>query len=458
MTEDAIVVEDEEIINTENEEVLEDENTNENIYEETEENNLSNNDLTEISNTISSIKIDLTDEDKEKYTAKVPTPEKKKPGRQAKAKKDSPTPTEVHYQMTDEEIASGIDQETKDLYMEFSSFLEDKTEIKSDTGTKETIPTGIDLLDVVLGGGFTIGAMEVIVGDPGSGKSMIAMQAMGSAQRKYNGNILVSMLDSEEATTTVRLANLGVKNPKIKPYNDITVEKVFKFLEGICLYKEMKGIIDTPSIVLWDSVANTLSQREREAEDVNSVIGYKGRLLSLLIPKYVAKLSAYNICLITINQLRDQIQIGPMAPARELKFMRNGKTMPGGNTLKFNAFHLLEMKVKEVVTREKFGADGYFAEVKCVKNKLFPPNIKIPIFGNFVTGFSNDWTNYKLLVDNKRLITGSWNYLEDFPTVKMRTKDFIEVYSKNKEFKEAFDANVKETLETEYVKKYNTVN
>jgi RecA/RadA recombinase len=287
--------------------------------------------------------------------------------------------------------------------------------------------------------------------------SMLAIQALGAAQRKYDGNILVSMLDSEEATTTIRMSNLGVKNPKIKPYNDITIEKVFKFLEGMCLYKEMKGIIETPSIVLWDSVANTLSQREREVEDINSVIGYKGRLLSLLIPKYISKLSNYNICLLAINQLRDVISIGNFAPAKELKFMSQGKTMPGGNSFKFNAFHLIEMKTKETVTRDKFGFDGYFAEMYCVKNKLFPPNIKILLAGNFVYGFSNFWTNFRLLVDNKRLVTGAWNYLADLPNTKCRTKDMQDTYNTNPLFKEAFDKAVKETIQTEIIEKHNPV-
>jgi len=435
-------------------------NENEEIYEENSENTeepFPEVDLAEINKSISSLKIDISAEDKEKYNAEVPPPpEKKKPGRKpGTVKKDIPTPKEVNYEMTDEEISDGMDQKTKDLYMEFNSFLEDKTDIKSDTGIKETIPTGIDLLDAILGGGFAIGAMEVITGNPGSGKSMIAIQVMGAAQRKYNGNILVSMLDSEEATTTIRCSNLGVRNPKIKPYNDITVEKVFKFLEGMCLYKELKGIIDTPSIILWDSVANTLTQKEREVEDINSVIGYKGRLLSLLIPKYVAKLATYNICLIAVNQLRDVISIGNFAPAKELKYMSQGKTMPGGNALKFNAFHLLEMKAKESTTIEKQGFDGYFAEVHCVKNKLFSPNIKISIAGNFVTGFSNLHTNYKFLVDNKRMATGAWNYLVDLPTVKMRTKDFPEVYRTNLIFKEGFDKAVKETIQSEILDKYS---
>ena len=413
----------------------------------------------DLDQTLKSIKIELTDEDLKKYNKDVPEPpkEKGKPGRKPNVKKDLPTPNEVINEMSDSEIESSMDQKTRDLYFEFNSFLEDKANITSDSGIKETIPTGLDLVDTVMGGGFAIGSMGVITGTPGSGKSMIAIQTAGSAQRKYNGNILVSMLDSEEATTTIRMSNLGVRNPKIKPYNDITVEKVFRFLEGMCLYKEMKKIIETPSVIIWDSVANTLSEREREAEDINSVIGYKGRLLSLLIPKYVAKLSAYNICLITINQLRDVISIGNFAPAKELKFMSQVKTMPGGNSLKFNAFHLLEMKSKEIVTEEKFGFNGFFAEINCVKNKLFPPNIKIQIAGNFVTGFSNFWTNYRFLVDQKRLVTGAWNYLVELPTVKLRTKDFANAYNTNPLLKEAFDKTVKECLQTEIIEKHNPI-
>jgi RecA/RadA recombinase len=306
-----------------------------------------------------------------------------------------------------------------------------------------------------MGGGFAIGTMGMLVGTPGSGKSMIAIQTMASAQRKYRENTIVSLLDSEEATTTARMANLGVKYPKIKPYNDITVEKVFKFLEGLCLYKEMKNIMDQPSVVVWDSIANTLSQKEREVEDINSAIGYKARLLSLLIPKYVSKLSPYNICLITVNQLRDNIQIGNFTPAKELKFMSMGKTIPGGNTLKFNAFHLMEMKVKETLKPEKYGFDGSKVAIWCVKNKLFSPNIPVEIVGNFVTGFSNFWTNYDFMVSNERIVTGAWNYLVDLPNIKMRTKDVITTYNTNPIFKEAFDKAAKETIQTNIIEKYN---
>lgn len=343
---------------------------------------------------------------------------------------------------------------TKELYEEFSSFLEKKAEILPDSGIKATISTGIDLADAILGGGFAIGALNIIVGQPGSGKTMLAIQTIAQGQRQFKGKLLGAFLDSEEATTTLRMANLGVLYPQLKPYNDITVEKVFKFLEGLCLFKAEKDMVETPSIIAWDSVANTLSQKEREADDINSVIGYKARLLSILIPKYVSKCAKHNICLLAVNQLRDIIQMGPFSQPRDLKFMSSQKDMPGGNILKFNAFQLVEMKVKGVATSEKYGFDGIIVTMKCVKNKLFQPNIEIELVGSFITGFSNFWTNYNFLANTKRLTTGAWNYLVSLPNKKFRTKDAEETYITDEQFKTAFDQAVRETISTEIVNKH----
>lgn len=353
-----------------------------------------------------------------------------------------------------DEITDGDSDKISELHKEFISFLEDKSDIIPDKGVKAVIPTGIQLLDTVLGGGFPIGALSIVVGQPGSGKSMLAFQALAAGQKLYKGALLGGVLDSEEATTTDRLYNLGVKYPKITPYNEVTVEKVFKYLEGVCLFKSSKEIVDIPSVVIWDSIANTMSQKEFEATDPHSVIGYKAKLLSLLIPQYVAKCSKYNICFIAVNQLRDDVQIGNFANPKELKFLTHGKTMPGGTVLKYNAFHLLEMKIGKVITKDKHGFDGVEVKVTCVKNKLFPPNIEVILVGSFNTGFSNFWTNYKMLVDTKRLQAGAWNYLVSYPDLKFRTKDAEVKYREDETFKKAFDNSVSETLKTEYIDKY----
>jgi len=346
------------------------------------------------------------------------------------------------------------EEDAAQLYKEFSSFLETSTDIIPDTGIKDTISTGIDLVDAILGGGFVIGALNIIVGQPGSGKSMLAMQTLAQAQKQFKGNLIGAFLDSEESTTTIRLANLGVKFPKIKPYNDITVEKVFKFLEGLSVFKQEKNLVSTPSVVIWDSIANTLSQKERETEDINSVIGYKAKLLSLLVPKYVSKCAKNNICFLAVNQLRDSLQMGPYQAPRDLKFMSSSKEMPGGTVLKYNAFQLVEMKTGKVLEADKYGFDGIIVKLKCVKNKLFPPNIDIEVAGSFTNGFSNFWTNYEFLKNCKKLNSGAWNYLVEMPETKFRTKDAHDLYKSNDEFRQMFDKVAKQTIKEEIIDKF----
>ena len=365
---------------------------------------------------------------------------------------------EVRTEIIDKEVPLIEDEEaTKALHSDFSSFLETKADIVPDEGVKIVIPTGIDLVDAILGGGFIVGGLCIIVGQPGSGKTMLAIQTLAQGQRQFRGNMLGAFLDSEEATTTQRMANLGVRYPTLKPYTDMTVEKVFKFLEGLSVFKKERKLTHIPSAVIWDSIANTLSQKEREAEDINSVIGYKARMLSILIPKYVAKCAQNNICLLAVNQLREVLQMGPFAGPRDLKFMTASRDMPGGQVLKYNAFQLVEMKIKSVIDPAKMGFEGVIAKVKCVKNKLFTPNVEVEIVGNFLTGFSNFWTNYNFLASVKRLETGAWNYLVDLPDKKFRTKDAETLYKTEKDFKDAFDKAAKETIQTEIIQKYSTI-
>ena len=358
--------------------------------------------------------------------------------------------SDVHLEKIDKKALEDSN-EIDDLYSEFNDFIEVKGEMKAEVGKKMTVSTGIDVLDAMLGGGFPVGALSIVVGNPGSGKSMLAIQTMGAAQREHKG-CLTSFLDSEEATTSQRLANLGVNKPKINPYTDITVEKVFKHLEVMCLFKDKKGIIDIPSVLCWDSIANTSSQREREVEDLNQAIGFKARLLSFLIPKYIAKCSKYNIAFLAVNQMREQLAMGQFAPAKELRFLSAGKSLPGGQSLKFNAFVLLEMKAKGILDAAKYGFDGILVSVTSVKNKLMPPNMTVELIGDFIRGFNNFRTNYHFLVKHKRLKSGAWNYLISDPEQqKFRTKDAENLYKEDVRFKTEFDKVVKECIQTEII-------
>jgi len=380
-------------------------------------------------------------------------PEKEKP--KAAPKKAAPKKVE---QKTQEDTK--IDDEAKELYDDFSSFLEQKAEITTTTDERIVIPTGIRILDAYLGGGFAVGAFSIVAGTPGSGKSMLIAQTLGNAQKIYRAQkFIAGYMDSEESTSKLRLSQLGVNNPTMNPIGNLTVEKVFKFLEGMCLYKEQNKIIEVPSMAVWDSIANTLSEKEFEAKDVNSVIGFKARMLSMLVPKYVARASQYNICWIAINQLRDNLQMGQFAPPADLKFMSATKTMPGGQVLRFNAFQLLEMGVKSALKSDdganaKYGIDGIIAKVKIVKNKLFIPNVTVEVLGSFVRGFSDFWTSFYHLVESGRLKSGGWANLINLPEKKFRIKDAENTYNTDEKFREAFDEAVRDFIQIDIIDKY----
>ncbi len=80
---------------------------------------------------MNNISLDLSDD----------APEPKKP------KKENKVESEI-VEVVEESVVPSAKEEalTKELYDEFSSFLENKADIREDTGVKLTISTGIDLL------------------------------------------------------------------------------------------------------------------------------------------------------------------------------------------------------------------------------------------------------------------------------------------------------------------------
>ena len=94
--------------------------------------------------------------------------------------------------MSDKEVIETSSEEIKELYDEFNSFIENKTDVQIDNKSKDVIPTKIQVLDAALGGGFAIGTLNIIVGPPGCGKTMLAIRAMGRGQIKYGGNIITA--------------------------------------------------------------------------------------------------------------------------------------------------------------------------------------------------------------------------------------------------------------------------
>lgn len=359
------------------------------------------------------------------------------------------------------DLSEDEQKEASSLTADLSSFIKSKVgdSLGQSTGVIDTLPTGIDLLDAVLGGGFGLGTMSVIAGNPGTFKSSLVGQVIGNSQKKFKGKMLSTYLDSESAMTKERLYQLGAKNPAITPYNDVTVESVFKTIEALCAFKAMKEILEYPGIVAWDSVANTTTDLEKADTEtsINSVIGLRARILSVVLPRYVSKLKEHNMSMIAVNQLRDNIQMGPYNAAPDLRWMGD-KTMPGGNALKFNAFHILLLKIRGDLKSDRWGFSGVRLDAKCIKNKLFTPNIPISLIVDFNTGISNFWTNYNFMKENKIIDGTAWQKFVSQPDIKWQaTKGCKKKYDEDPEFRKLFDKTAKESIDKLIVEEYKAV-
>jgi RecA/RadA recombinase len=361
--------------------------------------------------------VELTDGDKEQ--AKVKT---------AKAKP-----------LSDKQFAS-------ELLNDLNDFIQDKVGISTGDGDIDRLPTGVKLLDAILGGGFGLGTFSQIIGAPGTFKSALLAQVIAQAQLKYKGKILQAYYDSETAMTSDRLKQMGVVNPPIKPFDDkVTVEKIFKTIETFSAFKKLRKL-DYPGIVGWDSIANTSVEKEFTTDDINSTIGLKARILSSLLPRYVSKLRENDISLIAINQLREKLDMGMFGSPNDLRWMGD-KIIPGGQAIKYNAFHMLFLKARSDLDASKFGFNGLLIEAKCIKNKFERPNIPIELIVDFKSGVSDFWTSYNYLGKTKRMQCGAWNFLKTLSEKKFRTKDAKDLYDSDKDFSKEFDKQIKEAID-----------
>jgi len=328
------------------------------------------------------------------------------------------------------------------MQSELDKYLTDT--LKVDTKDVDLDPTGIKVLDMLLGGG--VGLMTLLVGNPGSLKSTLCGNIASNFQ-KLHPDGLITYIDTEHSMSPTRLAQLGLQN--IKPKTNMTVEDVFKIIEAIVLFKEEKNLIDKPSLVIWDSIASTPANAELTAAEPKEVIGMKARIISLMLPKILNLIHKYNIKLLAVNQLRDKISIGQFAPGADLRHLGQDMDMPGGKALKFAATQLLHLKVTQSFDdiTSPFGERSTTIQVKTVKNKYFADNFKISILSLATHGFNDTLSSYLLLKDMKLLVAASWSYLKNYPQKKFRLKELLSLYNSDTVFKQAFDSHVKEAIE-----------
>ena len=317
---------------------------------------------------------------------------------------------------------------------------ENKSLIELDT-------TGISIYDLYSGGGLPKGDFTEFVGNPGAGKTTIALQILGNQAAK-DPDAIIMIFDAERSLTNDRLQSFGlnVGENTILVQRGITVERLFGRIDKLIAFKKDNKIQNAPVYILWDSIAHTPSEKELEVEDSNSAIGVKAKIMDHYLRTYHEYFVENNITMVAINQLRDKVAMGNMyAKTINLKGLGD-RTVPGGRAQYFAAFHFCLFEKSGDLTGTEFGFKGYKLQGEFIKNKSALPFEKFFLIVDYHNGVQEFWTKFIYLKEAKYInIAGGWvtikGYEADGKMLKFRGAQAKNKYESDSNFKELFDSH-----------------
>ena len=185
------------------------------------------------------------------------------------------------------------------------------------THTKvEASSSGSLALDIALGiNGYPKGRIMEVYGPESSGKTTVSLHAIAEVQK--NGG-RAAFIDAEHALDPVYARKLGVDIDELLLSQPDTGEQALEIAEALV----RSGAVD---IIVVDSVAALVPQKEIEGEMGDSHVGLQARLMSQALRKLSGAINKSKTIAIFINQIREKVGV----------MFGNPETTPGGRALKF---------------------------------------------------------------------------------------------------------------------------
>jgi recombination protein RecA len=217
----------------------------------------------------------------------------------------------------------------------------------------EGIPTGCLSLDIALGGqGIPRGRVVEIFGPESSGKTTLALHVVAQAQRKGG---IAAFIDAEHALDPTWAKKLGVELDSLLVSQPSSGEEAMHIAELLI----KSNAVD---VIVIDSVAALVPQKELEGEIGDSHVGLQARLMSQSLRKLTGAINKSKASVIFINQIREKIGV----------MFGNPETTPGGRALKF--YSSCRIDVRRIgQLKEGEQVVGQRVRAKVVKNKVAPP-------------------------------------------------------------------------------------
>ena len=253
----------------------------------------------------------------------------------------------------------------------------------------EAISSGSIKIDRALGvGGYPKGRIIEVFGPESSGKTTVALHAIAEVQK--NGGI-AAFIDAEHALDPLYAQALGVKIDELYLSQPDTGEQALEISSELV----SSSAVD---LIVIDSVAALVPQKEIDGEMGDSHVGLQARLMSQGMRKLSGLINITKTTVIFINQLREKVGIT----------FGNPEVAPGGRALKFYASIRLEVRRADKITIDNEQV-GNLTKIKVLKNKVAPPFKMVEVDLMYGEGISKTGELLDLAVEEEIIQkSGAW--------------------------------------------------
>jgi len=327
------------------------------------------------------------------------------------------------------------------------------------TDVKQWISTGSTWLDGIVAkgkmGGIPVGKIVEIAGIQATGKSFLAAQIAGNAQKQ---GITAVYFDAESALNSEFLEKAGCDLENLIYVQPPDLESVFETMETLMAASEEKFLF------IIDSLAATPTKVDIEGTfNPNERIGVKAALLAKAFQKITTPLAQRECTLIILNQLKVNIKATSEAPQGG-KYLTDSQkyNTPGGSSPDF--FTSLRIWLTKSFAKDSMVYDdkgyqiGSYVKARIEKSRFGTQNrvaeFKI-LWGDEVGVMNEESILEAIKGKTEHLETGTWNELTyaDGTVEKWQglEEGFIELMKTNEKFKN----RVMEIFDYEVIQKFD---
>ncbi len=304
------------------------------------------------------------------------------------------------------------------------------------TEVNEWIPTGSRWLDSIICkgklAGIPVGKISEIAGLEATGKSFMAAQVAGNAQKM---GIDVVYFDSESALDPSFLERAGCDLERLMYVQAESVEFVLETIE------ELLGT-GNKWLFIWDSLALTPSISDVQGDfNPQSSMAVKPRILSKGMAKLTIPIADANATLLVLNQLKTN-----MAARTPAELMTTPYFTPGGKAMSYAYSLRVWLTARKAKASFIVDENGYRigseVKVKLEKSRFGTAgrtcNFKI-LWGDESIGVQDEESWFDAIQVSERLLqSGAWFTLvqNDGSEVKFQRKNWVEKL-KDEKFRES---------------------